>query len=281
MSHLPSQPPPLGQFQFSVVRELGKGGLGTVDEVVVTATNCEYPVGLRLARKRLHPTWAKNPTMTQRFEREIAALRGMNHPNILSFKGENLRGAAERFYLMPAYPRSARQYLDARESCGTHWGNVADFGATVADALAYAHHAGHLHRDIKPENLLLTEKNTPIIADWGLGYFIHQYSVVLVRLTVAGMGTEYYCSAEQWQTGKCEASGDIYSLGMTMAELVTGARERLVFPGEGLRRAVVTGTRGADYFAKVLENMTAMAPTARIQSMTRVAAELRAALKMG
>lgn len=279
MIRISDQVLPSGQFQFKVVRELGKGGLGTVDEVEITASNCSYPLGLRLARKRLHPTWAKNPKMAERFEREITALRGMNHPHILSYKGENLHGAQERYYFMPVYPRSARQYLDARG--GTAWLNVADFGATLADALAYAHQCGHTHRDLKPENILLTDKNTPIIADWGLGYFVHQYSVVLLRLTVAGMGTEYYCSGEQWQTGKCSASGDVYSLGMTLAELATGAREGLAFPGEGVRRAIVAGSPGAEQFSLVIKNMTAMAPSARLQSMTQVATELRRALRLG
>lgn len=273
----PSLPP--GQFRFKVVRELGKGGLGTVDEVEVIASNCEYPIGTRLARKRLHATWAQNPAMAERFEREISALRTMSHPCVLSLKGENLHGSTERYYFMPVYPRSAREYLNARG--GTPWVNVADFGASIADALAYAHGCGHIHRDLKPENLLLTDKNTPIIADWGLGYFVHQYSVVLVRLTVAGMGTEYYCSAEQWKSGKCQESGDVYSLGMTLAELAAGSREALSFPGEGIRRQIVAGSRGADQFALVLRRMTAMAPSARLQSMAMVAAELRAAIALG
>lgn len=268
-----------GQFLFKVVRKLGQGGLGTVDEVEITASNCEYPVGMRLARKRLHATWAQNPAMAERFEREISALRTMSHPSILSLKGENFHGSSERCYFMPVYPRTAREYLNGRG--GTPWLNVADFGASIADALAYAHGRGHIHRDLKPENLLLTEKNTPIIADWGLGYFVHQYSVVLLRLTVAGMGTEYYCSAEQWMTGKCKESGDVYSLGMTLAEIATGSREALSFPGEGIRRPVVGGSRGADHFALVLQRMTSMAPSARLQSMTAVAAELRTAMALG
>jgi serine/threonine protein kinase len=102
---------PYGQFRFQVVGIIGEGGFGIVDEIEVTESNCEHPVGLRLARKRLKAQWAAHPQQKQRFEREIATLRAMDgHPNIITIKGEDL-GTGERFYCMQKCASSARSLL--------------------------------------------------------------------------------------------------------------------------------------------------------------------------
>ncbi len=133
---------------------------------------------------------------------------------------------------MPLYPRSLRHLLMKTQQ-GFGWSNVAGFGIAIARAMEYAHSNGFKHRDLKPENILLDDGNNPVIADWGLGYFIHKESKVL-QLTKAGMGTEYYCCREQWLTGKCDNTGDIYFLGLVLAELATGTR-RDIMVGMGCR----------------------------------------------
>jgi serine/threonine protein kinase len=117
-----------------------------------------------------------------------------------------------------------------------------------------------------------------VIADWGLGYFVHRESQVLQQLTVGGMGTEYYCSPEQWATGKCGSTGDIYSLGMTLDEWVTG-RQRPITVGAGLDGTAPSGGRtpGALRFDALLRQMTRFASRERPTSMRIVASELRAA----
>ncbi|HWO16514.1 MAG TPA: hypothetical protein VNM89_07360, partial [Solirubrobacterales bacterium] len=76
-----------GEFKFKVVRQLGQGGLGTVDEIEVIETNRSYAVGTRLARKRLNSAWAAEPRAIERFEREITTIKIMSHPNILPYRG--------------------------------------------------------------------------------------------------------------------------------------------------------------------------------------------------
>src|SRR5690349_18435849 len=90
---------PPGQFQFRfAAAPLGRGGLGTVYAVVVTASNASgMPVGSNWAVKQLNDNWKHHPVMTARFEREILALRSMSHQNIVTCHGENLPGG-ERFY---------------------------------------------------------------------------------------------------------------------------------------------------------------------------------------
>jgi serine/threonine protein kinase len=264
-----------GQFLFNVVAEIGVGGLGRVDEIVVIETNCEYPIGTRLARKRLNDNWKNEPNARVRFEREIAAVRRMNHAAIVPFRGENIDGSPERFYCMPRYPKNLRQHL-AGQPAGFGWKSVALFGAGIADALSHAHSHGFIHRDLKPENVLLTADNMPVIADWGLGYFVHKDSVVLQHLTRGGgLGTEFYCSWEQWTTGKCDGRGDIYSLGVTLAELALGRQPALKVGLGILDDVVVAPTVGAKEFNALIRRMTAALPDRRPATMSVVAGDLR------
>lgn len=267
-----------GQFRFDYVgSSLGVGGLGRVDPIQITESNAVgMPVGSRWACKRLNEKWNLNPTMRERFEREIAALEKMSHENIVTCHGQNLPGG-ERFYLMPIYSSTLRKWIASRQKLGD-WRFVASLGVSLAVALAYAHDLRFIHRDLKPDNILFNDKGPLVIADWGLGYFVHQNSIVLQQLTRGGMGTEYYCSLEQWTTGKCDQRGDIYSLGMTLDECVTG-QQRTISVGAGITTSSTAMTgRGAKRFNDLIISMTQRMPERRPRTMEGVASELRAAL---
>lgn len=257
-----------GQFRIEHVRNCGIGGLGTVDEVRVIATNGSYPVGTRLARKRLNDNWKNDPTAQARFEKEIVAISKMNHARIVPFKGQNLPNE-ERFYVMPLCKGSVRDLIN-QYPMGFDWKHVARLGSWLAEALHYAHLRGYIHRDLKPENLLQDTNDNIVVSDWGLGYFVHQYSKVL-NLTVGPMGTEYYCSGEQWLTGKCDARGDIYSLGVVLAELVRGLNKIGVFPGLGLTEdPIIFSAPGTAAFNSYLRRMTLQQVALRPGSMLDV-----------
>jgi serine/threonine protein kinase len=271
-----------GQFRFEYIDEnpIGVGGLGRVDRIIVTDSNWVHaPVGSQWACKRLNAQWSQHPAMRERFEREIAALGRMAHPHIVGCRGQNLPGD-ERFYVMPLYSSSLRRLIAAGTNRGD-WRFVASHGALLADALQYAHTAGFIHRDLKPDNVLFDAGGPLIIADWGLGYFVHKESQVLQQLTRGGMGTEYYCSLEQWGTGKCDGRGDIYSLGMTLDEWVTG-RQRVITVGAGLDGPSTRETSpGAQRFNALLRKMTQPLKAKRPATMQAVAIGLRAALDAG
>jgi serine/threonine-protein kinase len=278
MTATAQEPLPVGRFYFEELGLIGTGGLGQVDKIRITRSNASgMPVGSEWARKRLHDTWDKNTGMRDRFEREIHALKTMSHPNIVTCQGENLDGFP-RFYVMPLFTDSVRKFI-ARGGWKNNWKAIARAGATLADALHYAHthHVGFIHRDLKPDNILFNADGPLVIADWGLGYFIHKNSVVLVKLTRGGMGTEYYCSIEQWNTGTCDGRGDIYSLGMTLDEWVTG-EQRAIIVGTGVNGdSVSPTTAGAVAFNAAIRAMTAALPQRRPASMQHVASLLRAA----
>jgi len=101
---------PVGRFNFVDVEELGIGGLGRVRKIRIVESNASgKPVGSEWACKDLNENWNQHPTMRERFEREIAALKRMTHENIVSCEGENLPGHS-RFYLMPLYTNTVRKW---------------------------------------------------------------------------------------------------------------------------------------------------------------------------
>jgi serine/threonine protein kinase len=262
-----------GTFTFKKIRELGRGGLGVVDLVVVTESNCEYPVGKQLACKRLNDKFKDNPEARARFEREIEAVSTLNHKYVVPCWGQNLDGSTERFYFMPVYPGTVRQLI-AKYPQGIEWTWVATFGAKVADGMAHAHASRRYHRDLKPENILHTDDFEPGISDWGLGAFVHKYSVVLQALTRGGMGTEYYCSAQQWGNEPPDPTFDVYSLGMLLAEMVEG-RQRSITVGAGIDSNVTSpNTLGARNFNELIMRMTSVLPQRRPQTMLEVSRSL-------
>jgi serine/threonine protein kinase len=264
-----------GQFSIRSVRVLGQGGLGIVDEVEVVAGDNSYEIGTRLARKRLGSQWANDAGAQGRFEREIEMLGSMRHSNIVSLAGVSLPGG-ERFYVMPLFRSgSMRRWL---QSGGRfqRFQDAALFVAKVADALAYAHSLGFVHRDLKPENILLSDAGEPILADWGLGQFVHLHSKVLDLTRGGPMGTHYYCSLEQWNTGKCGETGDIYSLGVVLAELTLGHAVPISPVGIGIQLSIAEGRDwAAQHFNSTVRRMTAFGAASRFQSMTEVAHALR------
>jgi len=102
------------------------------------------------------------------------------------------------------------------ESGSGYWDSVARIGVQVADALTYAHGKGMLHRDIKPSNLLLDQNATVWVTDFGLAKYIEQDN-----LTHTGevLGTLRYMSPEQL-SGNADERSDLYSLGLTLYELL-------------------------------------------------------------
>jgi WD40 repeat protein/serine/threonine protein kinase len=117
--------------------------------------------------------------------------------------------------VLPGQSDSGAEQLQAKKQ--TYWQRVAQLGVQVAQALAYAHSQGILHRDIKPSNLLLDTQGTVWITDFGLAKAADSDD-----LTHTGdiVGTLRYMGPERFQ-GQADPRSDIYSLGLTLYELLT------------------------------------------------------------
>ena len=204
--------------EYTIVRELGRGGMGIVYEARQRTLN------RRVALKLLPMASMLDARQISRFKNESHAAAQLQHPNIVpvySFGVE--RGI--HFYAMQFIEgvkrstRGSRRTVDPR--LHTQWRQTSRIITDVADALHCAHECGIVHRDIKPSNLMLDQSGNIWVTDFGLARCQNDLS-----LTLSGdlVGTMRYMSPEQ-AGGRAELVDhrtDIYSLGATMYEMLTG-----------------------------------------------------------
>jgi pSer/pThr/pTyr-binding forkhead associated (FHA) protein len=214
-----------------VERKLGQGGMGTV--YLATRESDGEPVVLKF----LALDQASNPTWRARFVREASLMKKLSHPNIVRvFEVEN---EGIKPYMVMEYVNG--QGLDALLKAGP----IDPLEAVricrdVAKGLAHAHQDGIIHRDIKPANVLLTKAREVKILDFGLAKEVLNDD----GLSMPGqaLGTPHYMAPEQWGDHKVDARCDVYSLGVTLYQLLT---KQLPFLGSSpseISRKVAAGS---------------------------------------
>ncbi len=210
---------------YELLEVIGRGGMGVVYKA--RQLSLDRIVALKMIRAgRL-----ALPDDVDRFHREARMAAGLQHPNIVAIHevGEH----DEQHYFSMDYVEGTSLAEIVRQSpLGAR--QAALYLKAVAEAVHYAHQRGTLHRDLKPSNVILDSADQPRITDFGLA----RRSEGISELTASGqiLGTPSYMSPEQ-AAGDLAAVGpasDVYSLGATLYDLVTG---RPPFRGE---TAVVT-----------------------------------------
>ena len=206
--------PTLGRYE--ITKELGKGAMGIV--YLGRDPKINRTVAIKTLRFEEGTQEGILKEMKERFFREAQAAGNLSHPNIVKIydageeqdiaymamellKGDDLKKWASKDNLLPV--EKALEYM-----------------ATSAEALDYAHKNGVIHRDIKPANIMLLEDGTLRVADFGIARI--QASSKTATGTV--LGTPYYMSPEQIAGKKVDGRADLFSLGVTMYELLTGER---------------------------------------------------------
>lgn len=198
---------------YQIVGILGAGGMGKVYKVRnVISDRIE-------AMKVLLPDLATEAELADRFLREIKTQASLEHPNIAALHTA-LRVENQLLMLMEFVEGIT---LEQRLKEGVLPVEQAiDYISQVLAALDYAHQHGVIHRDIKPANMMLTRSGLVKLMDFGIAKASTDQ-----RLTMTGttMGSLYYMSPEQIQgAANLDSRADLYSLGVSLYELVTGKR---------------------------------------------------------
>ena len=208
---------------YKIIREIGRGGMGTVYEAEQRS----------LARRVAIKTLARSniSSLVMRFEREARAVARLHHTNIIEVFGSGVDQGLPYIAMQFVDGQSLSEWIERAKSVGStdaqplgplqgakRFDEIANIGYQVASALEHAHQKGVLHRDIKPSNLLIDEDNNAWVSDFGLAKLRNDDS----DATVAGsiIGTLRYLPPESFNGGWDERS-DVYSLGLTLYELVT------------------------------------------------------------
>ena len=201
---------------YRIVREIGRGGMGTVYEAAHTI------LPRRAAIKVMHPELCRHPGMATRMVQEASILEDIRHPGLVRVFECNLL-PDHRPYIIMELVEGDTFASRLQRSVKLSWVEIAAVIANVADVLAAVHTRGIVHRDLKPDNLLLPKDDGdhPIrLIDWGVARL-----GVIGRLTLDGVtpGTPIYMSPEQATGQHIAAPCDIYSLGVIAYEALAGA----------------------------------------------------------
>jgi serine/threonine protein kinase len=197
---------------YEVIAVLGAGGMGRVYKVRnVISERVE-------AMKVLLPNLANEPDLADRFIREIKVLASLNHPNIAALHTA-LRIENQLVMIMELVEGTTVE--DLLKQGRIPLADGIEYICQVLSALSYAHAQGVIHRDIKPANMMRTPQGVIKLMDFGIAK-----SSVDRKLTMTGttMGSLYYMSPEQVKGTGLDARSDLYSVGIALYEIATGAR---------------------------------------------------------
>lgn len=206
--------------RYRIESEIATGGMGTV------YVAHDERLNRRIALKVLAANLLADPDLVERFRREARAIAALSHPNIANVfdYGEEEGRPIIAMELAPG--RDLARVLRATGPLDPD--RAASIGAQMCAALAHAHAAGIVHRDVKPANVIVSDEDSVKVTDFGIARATGDE-----KMTATGsvMGTAHYISPEQAGGGRITASSDVYSAGIVVYEMLTGA---VPFTGDSL-----------------------------------------------
>ncbi len=203
--------------RFKIIRELGRGGMGIVCLV-------EDPhLNRQVALKILHGYRTASAKDIHRFRREIQAIAKLKHHSIIPVYEVGEDDGAPFFTMEYVEGQTLDQAMTSLDKKTGRVENSCLLMVKIAEALHHAHEQGIIHRDVKPSNILLDNNDRAFLFDFGLALIENEPA-----LTHTGdfIGTPFYVSPEQvkGKSGDIDHRTDIYSLGVTLYEVLTGER---------------------------------------------------------
>ncbi len=201
-------------LNYKIEARLGEGGVGTV----YLATHTQ--LGRKVAIKVLNPTLVSNTDIRERFRNEATTLSALQHVNIITLY-DYLEEEKGLFLILEYATGQALDDYILKVSGPIPEQKAIYFFEQILDGFAYAHQKGVIHRDIKPSNLIITNDSEVKILDFGIAKILKEGKRNLTK-TGTQLGTVLYMSPEQVQGKFIDHRTDIYSLGVTLFEMLTG-----------------------------------------------------------
>lgn len=200
---------------YEIKSLLGEGGMGNVFLAE------HVSLGRKVAIKSLHQQLVKNEGIRIRFKNEASTMAHFQHPKIVALY--DYIEEDDGLYLIMEYVdgMSLDEYIKLK-SGPIPEAKVIPMMEQILEAFAYAHSLGIVHRDIKPSNIIITKNDEIKILDFGIAKVLSEGGNKLTK-TGTQMGTVFYMSPEQVQGKNVDIRSDIYSLGVTFFQMLTGA----------------------------------------------------------
>jgi len=213
---------------YKLINKIGEGGMAIVYRGL--QVSLDRPVAIKILQKKL----ADQPTVLERFNRESFIIARLHNPNIIHIIDRGITSDGMPYFVMEYVEGTDLDH--AIKAGNLDFSRKVDLVIQICKALSYAHKNGVIHRDIKPSNVLIDREGNVHVLDFGIAQF-YENEDIDSRHTRVGtiMGTPDFMSPEQrTSASEVTALSDLYSLGVVMYELFTGARPigRFALPSE-------------------------------------------------
>jgi serine/threonine-protein kinase len=268
---------------YEIIDLLGQGGMGNIYRARHNIMLEEYALKTLRAEKLTDVSW-------KRFQKEAQAIGRMNHPNIVAIYNFGLHEGTVPYYVMAQLQGKTLEKLIA-DGGPLPLAEALPIFVEVCIGMGYAHKKGIVHRDVKPPNIVVLDQGQAgsrvKIVDFGI-VKLSEDAGSNQQLTNIGevCGSPYYMSPEQCEASTIDARSDVYSLGCTLFEVLTGAppfRGRNVVDTMLKHQSAVPATlqaaSGGKAFPPMLEQvvakMLAKSPSDRYQTMEEAASDLQ------
>lgn len=268
------QPGTYLQGRYEILSLIGTGGMSEVYQA-----RC-HTLNRLVALKVLKEEYSQDSNFVSRFKLEAQAAAGLSHPNIVNVYDVVDEGSLHYIVMELIEGITLKSYILKKGHLGIK--ETIGIAIQVAQGMAAAHDQRIVHRDIKPQNMIISRDGKVKVADFGIARAVSSQTI-----GTNAVGSVHYISPEQAKGGYSDARSDIYSMGITIYEMVTGM---LPFDGENtvtialahLEKPMLPASRQNPEVTPSLDRIilkcTSKKPENRYQDAYELVADLRHAL---
>lgn len=196
--------------RYEIIKKIGAGGMS-----VVYKAKCQK-LNRFVAIKVLREEFANDDTFVTKFRVEAQAAASLSHPNIINVFDVGSDNGTHYIVMELIEGETLQQYIRMNGPLSSK--ETLEIGIKIARALKVAHANKIVHRDIKPQNIIISHKGDVKVTDFGIA---RAASTSTITSSANAIGSVHYFSPEQARGGYVDEKSDLYSLGITMYEMVT------------------------------------------------------------
>jgi serine/threonine-protein kinase len=197
--------------RYQIIEKIGTGGMSEVFKAKCTKLN------RFVAIKILRDEFCNDEAFVKRFKAEAQSAASLSHSNIVNIYDVGNENKVHFIVMEYLEGKTLKEHI--KEKGFLDDAETMKIAACIASALEHAHANHIIHRDIKPQNIIITNDGKVKVADFGIARIATESTIAVSDVTT---GSVHYIAPEQARGGYCDEKSDIYSLGITMYEMVTG-----------------------------------------------------------
>lgn len=197
--------------RYQIIEKIGTGGMSEVFKAKCTKLN------RFVAIKILRDEFCSDEAFVKRFKAEAQSAASLSHSNIVNIYDVGNENKVHFIVMEYLEGKTLKEHI--KEKGFLEDAETMKIAACIASALEHAHANHIIHRDIKPQNIIITNDGKVKVADFGIARIATESTIAVSDVTT---GSVHYIAPEQARGGYCDEKSDIYSLGITMYEMVTG-----------------------------------------------------------